>query len=1020
MSIEETKEIDNRNYTALEESIAYASYILYKDYFHELSEFPVSDMLTIHHEFAHKTVEESVKLLKLSKVTCEKGEDLLQKLSTVYNSACSEQVNLLVLLDSQVGQPVDFYYGFSSLQSNLGKNANFLKNGFRGNLAGTILEDYPEPDKLMRDIMASCDFLASVSSSASLRQKSETEEKQFVQGIEKFIDTMQGEPYSAFFVASPMDRTEQILLKNKLETLYTQLSTFRKEVIAVNEGTSNAITESITSSTSNTEGITKTHTGSVNLNLSRVVGTVIGGGIGLGIDFITGNLSYSKSTNSSGGLGAGYSYSHSNSLSETETESNSSGSSESTSQGTSLQYEQENKIIENLLEEIDFQLKKNRKGTSYGLYRFAAYFLSNRNDTVTLAAHTYKSLMLGEGKETERTAVNFWNGADETQKENLATIKQYLSKGQHPIFENEGQYYDACTYVNGMELPIHMGIPAKSVTGLPVVEHARFGRSVPVQEEKTLNLGQIYHMGMEDAQQKVMLELNQLSSHTFITGSTGSGKSNTIYTLLEKLIEKNKHFLVVEPTKGEYKNVFGTREDIEVFVYGTNPNLTPMLRLNPFTFHEDIHVLEHIDRLVDIFNVCWPMYAAMPAILKEAIERAYIVSGWDLKNSVNLVHNNLFPTFADVLEQISVVINESAYSADNKGDYIGALSTRLRSLTNGINGLIFTQNDLSEEELFEKNVVVDLSRVGSMETKALIMGLLVMKLSEYYMVSGKENAELSHVTVLEEAHNLLKRTSTEQTSESGNLLGKSVEMLSNAIAEMRTYGEGFIIADQSPNMLDMSAIRNTNTKIIMKLPEESDRVLVGKSANLNDDQILELSKLKTGVAAVYQNNWNEPVLCQVDEYKGTKKIYKKTISYSDSDLQENLLEFIAKSGDIENITIFEEKLLSSDVKSSIKASVFSYLQATENKDKLNLLHQVAYRFFDGKSVLSNHTHNENMNDWAKTVVGKLSPSVNPLTMEEINLILVHLVREHEVISGTTEFTKGFAEYYKENGGVYFG
>ena len=67
-------------------------------------------------------------------------------------------------------------------------------------------------------------------------------------------------------------------------------------------------------------------------------------------------------------------------------------------------------------------------------------------------------------------------------------------------------------------------------------------------------------------------------------------------------------------------------------------------------------------------------------------------------------------------------------------------------------------------------------------------------------------------TVLEEAHNILRRTSFEQSSEGSNLTGKSVEMISNAIAEMRTYGEGFIIVDQAPGLLDMSAIRNTNTK----------------------------------------------------------------------------------------------------------------------------------------------------------------------------------------------------------------
>jgi len=134
--------------------------------------------------------------------------------------------------------------------------------------------------------------------------------------------------------------------------------------------------------------------------------------------------------------------------------------------------------------------------------------------------------------------------------------------------------------------------------------------------------------------------------------------------------------------------------------------------------------------------------------------------------------------------------------------------------------------------------------------------------------ASKEDVDepLKHITVLEEAHNLLRRTSMEQSQESSNLQGKSVEMLANAIAEMRSYGEGFIIVDQSPGLLDMSVIRNTNTKIILRLPDENDRQLVGKAAGLNEAQIQELTKLKVGVAAISQNNWVEPVLCEVDHY----------------------------------------------------------------------------------------------------------------------------------------------------------
>lgn len=363
----------------------------------------------------------------------------------------------------------------------------------------------------------------------------------------------------------------------------------------------------------------------------------------------------------------------------------------------------------------------------------------------------------------------------------------------------------------------------------------------------------------------VILDKNSLTAHVFVTGSTGAGKSNTVFQLLN---QANVPFLVIEPAKGEYKHVFGN-EDVKV--YGTNPKITELLRINPFSFPEDISVNEHIDRLVELFNVCWPMYAAMPSILKDAIIKAYEVSGWDLENSINTYSDSLFPTFGDVLQQIRIVLNSSEYSSDNKSDYTGALVTRIRSLTNGINGQVFTAKGIPDKELFDSKVIVDLSRVGSTETRAMIMGLLIMKLQEYRLTSAiPRETELKHITVLEEAHNVLRRTSIDQTNEGANLLGKSVEMLTNSIAELRAFGEGFIISDQAPGLLDPAVIRNTNTKIIHRLPDLSDRELAGKAAGLNEDQINELAKLELGVAAVYQNDWIEPVLCKVNEFKQEK------------------------------------------------------------------------------------------------------------------------------------------------------
>ena len=236
----------------------------------------------------------------------------------------------------------------------------------------------------------------------------------------------------------------------------------------------------------------------------------------------------------------------------------------------------------------------------------------------------------------------------------------------------------------------------------------------------------------------VRLDLNSFTSHCFITGSTGSGKSNTTYGLLEKFIQNDIPFLVVEPAKGEYKEAFGAVEGINIFT--TNPLMGQMLKLNPFRFDKNIHILEHLDRLIEIFNACWEMYAAMPAILKDAVEKIYIEKGWDLLNSVYMrAGEPTYPTFHDLMRTLPNVINNSGYSSDTKGDYIGALVTRVTSLTNGISGQIFCDSyDIPDEVMFDQNTIVDLSRVGSSETKSLIMGILVLKLSEYRMANANQ------------------------------------------------------------------------------------------------------------------------------------------------------------------------------------------------------------------------------------------------------------------------------------------
>lgn len=702
--------------------------------------------------------------------------------------------------------------------------------------------------------------------------------------------------------------------------------------------------------------------------------------------------------------------------------------------------------IQHALELLQAQMKRLEQSTALGMWDFAAYVLSEDQNTANNVAHTYLALTLGEDSYMSKSAINVWRGNVDEDREAAKEICSYLRELRHPVFglhpgmlvvDKAFNVYPsivtATTSLSGKELAYSLNFPQRAISGLPILECAEFGRNIVTYEcadvtEGEIDLGNFFHMNHEE-ENRVKLSKKSLASHTFITGSTGAGKSNTVYKLLQQATKHGAKFLVIEPAKGEYKNVFGMMKGVSV--YGTNPELTPMLRINPFSFPKGIHILEHLDRLVEIFNVCWPMYAAMPAVLKAAVEKSYEECGWNLNTSKNSFGEEIYPSFADVARNVKIVIDSSEYDNDNKGAYKGALQTRLASLANGLNGMIFVQDEVPAADLFDQNVIIDLSRVGSTETKSLIMGMLVLKLQEHRLVTATEmNAELKHITVLEEAHNLLKRTSAEQSSEGSNLLGKSVEMLANAIAEMRTYGEGFVIADQAPGLMDMSVIRNTNTKIIMRLPDLGDRELVGRAAGLNDDQILELAKLPCGVAAVYQNEWIQPVLCKVDYYRSKVGPYEYSISDDDAEryegtrvVAESLLDFIMnkelfKKKGATDIQDLKERIIKSRLDTVVKRDFLEYI-ASDSKEAVAALRTLLYDFLEAEDAIRKAQECNNISDWVQAVVRELNPTIQHYTKRQIDLALALLIYEQSLRDPAYNgvFCR-FTEIYKNEGGVF--
>lgn len=394
--------------------------------------------------------------------------------------------------------------------------------------------------------------------------------------------------------------------------------------------------------------------------------------------------------------------------------------------------------------------------------------------------------------------------------------------------------------------------------------------------------------------------------------------------------------------------------------------------------------------------------------------------GWDLAESKNRYSDQLFPAFSDLLNELVAVIQNSAYSEEVKSNYTGSLVTRIRSLTNGLNGQIFSVNEIKDQELFDEKVIVDISRIGSSETKSLIMGILIMRLSEYRMsTAGEMNVSLHHVTVLEEAHNILKRTSTEQNLDDSNVVGKSVEMISNAIAEMRTYGEGFIIADQSPSAVDMPAIRNTNTKIIMRLPDEQDRHLAGKSAGLKNDQLDEIAKLPKGVGVVYQNDWLEPVLCKIEKFKGEERAYRKpetnsiTLLGEKRSLIQNLLNKSSRERMDMTIGELTEMMAGMDIPTKVKIKALRALRKNGACVK-NDISSVIYDLVCDSFTEQEAEKADSIEEWKNVFIYAQDSLLEGLAVEKQNKAIECILQEQieryrkpmEYLDTWKEFVKG--------------
>jgi hypothetical protein len=167
--------------------------------------------------------------------------------------------------------------------------------------------------------------------------------------------------------------------------------------------------------------------------------------------------------------------------------------------------------------------------------------------------------------------------------------------------------------------------------------------------------------------------------------------------------------------------------------------------------------------------------------------------------------------------------------------------------------------------LFTKPTILELNDLNEQD-KSLVMMFLLTLLREFRETNARR--ELQHVTVVEEAHNVLANVPSAASVEGGmsDIRAKAVQAFCNMLSEVRAYGEGLIISDQSPEKLARDAMRNTNVQIAHQLRDAHDREAIANAMIMDEEQRDYLGKVEVGRAAVFYTGLQKATFITVPLY----------------------------------------------------------------------------------------------------------------------------------------------------------
>ena len=539
----------------------------------------------------------------------------------------------------------------------------------------------------------------------------------------------------------------------------------------------------------------------------------------------------------------------------------------------------------------DHHVKRLNEGRNLGFWNTGVYVLGTVPRDVVTVTGMLRSVYSGDESYFEPIRLHLFNPNSNAREivrdrfellpmreESLPTSGKIDKQGQYDadnwhILGKTYQYLS--TPINTKELSLATSLPRRDVPGLRFVKTAvRFANNPSPVKGDEITLGNIVDMGVTHGT-TYDIDVNSLVRHALVAGATGSGKSTTCKRILTEVLSRDIPVMVIEPAKDDYvrwaikmNESLPKEKQFKIFMPGVESfEGTPVekLRINPFepaAFKgAKVDLLQHSEYFSVLLNACLPSEDVVPILIEEVVYETIREVAIEQERRfedelVEPLHD--YPTVDSMLIKAKEIMSSKIYADRNKDNLTEVLTTRFKKLKRGMRGRIINVHKSTDySELFSGNVIINLSRLAGTKDKSLIMSLLMQALYEYrqsryaedaeYRAKAQQN-ELLHLLLVEEAHNVLRKPTGNQTS--GNPERAAADLFDSMLSDIREYGQGLVVVDQIPTRLIEGATKNTNYKIVHRLTAPDDQDTMASCMSFRDDQKYIIPTLETGNAII--------------------------------------------------------------------------------------------------------------------------------------------------------------------------